>query len=55
MFCCKYCGESYEGDGYKTILHCPNVSEDRYELHNVAPDGEPIDCEELTIELNCND
>jgi hypothetical protein len=36
------CGEPYEGDGYKTVLHCPNAHEDDYQYHE--PDAQPVQC-----------
>lgn len=38
---CKTCGETMEGDGYSTVLHCPNFEGDL----NRAPDSNPIYCQ----------
>lgn len=40
---CKKCNESYHGDGYRKVLHCPNASEEKIEL--AEPDANPIDCD----------
>ncbi len=40
---CKNCGEQMEGDGYNTVLHCPNAEEDTWWYHE--PDANPVECE----------
>lgn len=37
---CINCGEALEGDGYTTVLHCPNA-EDTYS----EPDGPAVMCD----------
>lgn len=37
---CKDCGEYLEGDGYKTVMHCPNLEEISYD----EPDAGPVYC-----------
>ena len=37
---CKDCGEQMEGDGYTTVLHCPNV-----DASDREPDCDPVHCE----------
>src|SRR5690606_2133467 len=39
---CKSCGEQMEGDGYNTVLHCPNASEETWWDHE--PDANPEEC-----------
>ena len=36
---CKNCNERMEGDGYKTVLHCPSI-----EVPGVEPDANPVYC-----------
>ena len=31
-----------EGDGYKTVYHCPNAKEETYDAHE--PDAQPVYC-----------
>ncbi len=37
---CKDCGEQMEGNGYNTVLHCPNV-----DVSDITPDCDPVYCE----------
>ena len=37
---CKDCGETLEGDGFKTVIHCPNVDG----VLCVEPDADPYYC-----------
>lgn len=39
---CRTCGERMIGDGYNTVLHCPNVPWDDH--ISVEPDAQPIHC-----------
>lgn len=36
---CKNCGERLEGDGYTTVLHCPNAEAEGY-----TPDDNAVYC-----------
>lgn len=38
---CPICGEHMEGDGYSTVLHCPNTSVD---YDSFEPDANPVYC-----------
>lgn len=40
---CKECGEQMEGDGYRTVLHCPNATD--IEIDYLEPDAAPAYCE----------
>ena len=40
---CKTCGETMIGDGYKTVVHCPNV--DPWD-GDWEPDANPVHCTE---------
>jgi hypothetical protein len=37
---CETCGEHYIGDGYTTVIHCPNA-----DVFSIEPDAEVVDCE----------
>lgn len=52
MVNCKNCGEKLEGDGYTTVLHCPNVDAEDY-----TPDDNVVYCTEadLTLARHCID
>lgn len=39
---CKDCGENLEGDGYKTVIHCPNA-DDQLTAY-AEPDAGPFYC-----------
>lgn len=39
---CINCGETLIGDGYQTVLHCPN-SDDHWDKE---PDANPVYCDE---------
>lgn len=39
---CESCGEFMEGDGYTSVIHCPNAVESRYVHHK--PDANPVSC-----------
>ena len=41
---CKVCGENLVGDGYSTVMHCPN--EDVDDLY-LEPDSDIVYCEGL--------
>ena len=43
---CKDCGEHLHGDGYKVVMHCPNIEELRYEevVAYAEPDAGPFYC-----------
>lgn len=41
---CKDCGEHMEGDGYSTVVHCPNTDYIKY--YDKEPDANPVYCEE---------
>lgn len=57
---CKVCGDNLEGDGYKTVIHCPNIDGIRYRemVAYAAPDAGPFYCdkeaqiERLSLELD---
>lgn len=38
---CKDCGEHMEGDGYTSVLYCPNTEED---TSYMEPDAGPVYC-----------
>lgn len=40
---CEKCNEALEGDGYVTVLHCPNADDDK--VDGVEPDANPIFCD----------
>ena len=40
---CKVCGEDLVGDGYSTVIHCPNKDIDDLYLE---PDADVVHCEE---------
>lgn len=40
---CQKCGEELEGDGYRTIVRCPNS--DDPEIDYMAPDEGPVFCD----------
>lgn len=44
---CRDCGESLEGDGYKTVIYCPNINELHYEevVAYAEPDAGPFYCD----------
>jgi len=46
---CSICNEFYEGDGYHSVMHCPNADESTYAYHE--PDANPVDCIPLTNEV----
>lgn len=41
---CKTCGENMDGDGYKSVIHCPQADEDQVSC--AEPDANPIECQE---------
>lgn len=42
MMTCRACGEWLIGDGYTTVIHCPDAPED--EVSCAEPDAYPIYC-----------
>jgi hypothetical protein len=42
---CINCGEGLEGDGYTTVLHCPNVDAEGY-----TPDDNAVYCTDSDFE-----
>ena len=42
MVYCKDCNEHMEGDGYTSVLRCPNASDEEYAFHE--PDANPVYC-----------
>jgi hypothetical protein len=42
---CHTCGEHLDGDGYTSVLRCPNAEEQGADL-NIAPDSNPVYCTE---------
>lgn len=47
---CKKCNETLEGDGFSSVMHCPNTNED---LDYMEPDSGPVYCD--FDEENVND
>lgn len=43
---CK-CGKTYEGDGVKTVLHCPDTKLSQESIEARYPDGHAIPCYEF--------
>lgn len=41
--CCPNCGGTLLGDGYTTVFHCENASEESYRYSE--PDAETVYCE----------
>tara|TARA_R110002167_G_scaffold91458_1_gene246117 strand:+ start:183646 stop:183783 length:138 start_codon:yes stop_codon:yes gene_type:complete len=39
---CK-CGEQMIGDGFTSVMHCPNADESKYECHE--PDAQAVECD----------
>ena len=39
---CKECNEHMDGDGYTSVLRCPNASDEEYAFHE--PDANPVYC-----------
>ena len=39
---CKDCGETLEGDGYRTVLYCPYVED--VSVVDTTPDDNPVYC-----------
>lgn len=54
---CKNCGERLLGDGYSTVLECPNISEERYAqvVQSAEPDSGPWYCEPEDIFKTCDE
>lgn len=49
---CSVCGEAMIGDGYKTVIHCPNAEYDEYAY--LTPDDFPVECSACADDLvNC--
>lgn len=40
---CIECGEPLEGDGYRTVMRCPNATDT--EIDYLEPDANPVYCE----------
>lgn len=40
---CRSCGLDYVGDGYTSVMHCPNAP-DTEDMAFAAPDEGPFDC-----------
>jgi hypothetical protein len=41
--CCKNCGGTMQGDGYKTVLACEFADESK--LDGLEPDANPVYCD----------
>lgn len=39
---CKNCGERMVGDGYYTVMHCPNAEDSDYDY--MESDASPVYC-----------
>jgi len=52
---CDICGSPFEGDGYTTVLHCPDVEN----IEGYEPDASPLLCSinlaSVRYELNVNE
>lgn len=47
---CKDCGEHIGGDGYQTVVHCPNA--DYNSQDDKEPDAEPVHCDNWLEEVS---
>lgn len=46
---CENCNEVLIGDGYKTVMRCPNATED---TDSLEPDANPVYCDLIGIPIN---
>lgn len=43
---CSQCGETMVGDGYSSVMYCPNGREEKSEqIESSEPDANPIECD----------
>jgi hypothetical protein len=43
---CPRCNERLEGDGYTSVLYCPNIDELKHDrTYSMEPDANPVYCD----------